>query len=67
MRSIRISIPSGKVKLVMWEGTEDEAAFPIRAIGSRNPYITAYGIRYDLTDEEISVLRGMTGIAEKKT
>lgn len=47
MRSIRISIPSGKVKLVMWEGTEDEATFLIRAIGSRKLYITAYGIRYD--------------------
>lgn len=47
MRSIRISIPSWKVKLAMWESTEDEAAFPIRAIGSRKPYITAYGIRYD--------------------
>ena len=47
MRSIRISVPSGKVKVVLWECTEDEATFPIRAIGSRKTYIIAYGIRYD--------------------
>lgn len=47
MRSIRISVPLGKVKVVLWECTEDEATFPIRAIGSRKTYIIAYGIRYD--------------------
>lgn len=57
MRSIRISVPSGKAKMVMWEGTEDEQAFEIKSLKRGTPYIIAYGVKYELTAEEISQLK----------
>lgn len=59
MRSIRISVPSGKAKMVLWEGTEDEKAFEIKSLKRGIPYVTAYGVKYELTDEEINCLRYM--------
>lgn len=48
-------MPSRILMLVLWEGTEDEEAFKIRGLNS-NPYVTAYGVRYNLTHEEIKYL-----------
>ena len=55
MRSVRKRMPSGTLMLVLWEGTEDEEAFKIRGLNS-NPYVIAYGVRYNLTSEEIKHL-----------
>lgn len=55
MRSIKMRMPSRILMLVLWEGTEDEEAFKIRSLNS-NPYVTAYGVRYNLTSEEIKYL-----------
>lgn len=59
MRSIRIGVPSGKAKLVLFEGTEEEEAFEIKSLKRGIPYVTAYGIKYELTDEEINYLKSM--------
>ena len=59
MRSIRIGIPSGKAKMVLWEGTEDEKSFEIKSLKRGIPYVIAYGIKYELTEEEIKHLRQM--------
>lgn len=59
MRSIRISVPSGKVKMVLWEGTEDENSFEIKSLKRGTPYVIAYGIKYELTEDEIKNLRVM--------
>ena len=48
-------MPSRILMMVLWEGTEDEEAFKIRGLNS-NPYVTAYGVRYNLTSEEIKYL-----------
>lgn len=55
MRTIKIGIPTETLKLVLWEGTEDEKAFKIRSINNK-PYVLAYGVRYNLTSEEIKYL-----------
>lgn len=55
MRTIKMSIPSRTLKLVLWEGTEDEESFKIKSLNN-NPYVTAYGVRYNLTSEEIKYL-----------
>ena len=47
-----MSVPSGKLSLVLFEGTEDERAFYIKAQKTK-PYVIAYGVRYDLTSDEI--------------
>ena len=59
MRSIRISVPSGKVKMVLWEGTEDENSFEIKSLKRGTPYVIAYGVKYELTEDEIKNLRVM--------
>ena len=51
MRSIRIGVPSGKAKLVLFEGTEEEEAFEIKSLKRGIPYVIAYGIKYELSDE----------------
>lgn len=63
MRSIRVSVPSGKAKMVMWEGTEDEEVFEIKSPLQGTPYIMAYGVKYELTEEEINNLRYMQKVA----
>lgn len=55
MRSIKKRMPSGTLMLVLWEGTEDEEAFRIKS-QNNNPYVTAYGVRYNLTSEEVEYL-----------
>nr|DAQ31603.1 MAG TPA: hypothetical protein [Caudoviricetes sp.] len=55
MRTIKIGIPTETLKLVLWEGTEDEKAFKIRSLNNK-PYVLAYGVRYNLTSEEIKYL-----------
>lgn len=57
MRSIRIGIPSGKVKMVMFEGTEDEEAFEVKSLKRGTPYIVAYGTKYYLNKEEIRMIK----------
>ena len=32
MRGIRIGVPSGKAKMTLWEGTEDEESFEIKSL-----------------------------------
>lgn len=56
MRSIRMGIPSGKLKMVLFEGTEDEEAFEIKSL-KRTPYVNAYGTKYYLSDEEIQAVK----------
>ena len=59
MRKIRVGLPSGKAKMVMWEGTENEESFEIKSLKRGIPYIMAYGVKYELTEEEINQLRMM--------
>lgn len=63
MRSIRISIPSGKAKMTLWENTEDEETFEIKSLKRGTPYVMAYGIKYELTEEEIKHLRYMQKVS----
>ena len=63
MRSIRISVPSGKAKMTLWENTEDEEAFEIRSLKRGTPYVMAYGVRYELTEDEINHLRFMQKVS----
>lgn len=57
MRSIRIGIPSGKIKMVMFEGTEDEETFEVKSLKRGTPYIVAYGTKYYLSKEEIQMVK----------
>lgn len=66
MRPISIGFPSGKVKMILWEGTEDEQAFPVQSIKRGRPYVKAYGKKYELTDEEVSFIKGVLGIQKGK-
>lgn len=63
MRPIRIGFPSGICKLVLWEGTEDEEAFVIKAPKTK-PYVEAYGKKYLLTKEEKAALDKMSKIVK---
>ena len=65
MRSIKISIPSGKVKMIMWEGTEDEEEFEVKSLKRGTPYIMAYGIKYELTEKEITYIKSLQNILSK--
>lgn len=66
MRDIVIGIPSGKAKMVLWQGTEDEESFEIKSLKRGKPYVVAYGIKYELTEEEINHLRFMQKVANVK-
>ena len=66
MRNICISVPSGKAKMILWEGTEDEKAFEIKSLKCGIPYVMAYGVKYDLTEEEISYLQCMQKALQQK-
>lgn len=55
-RKIRIGVPSGKVKMALWEGTEDEEFFVVKAIKNK-PYVEAYGNKYFLTEEETKTMQ----------
>lgn len=45
--------------MVLWEGTEDEKAFPIKSLKRGKPYVMAYGIKYELTDDEVNTAKAM--------
>ena len=62
MRSISIGFPSGMVKLTLWEGTEDERSFPVKSLKRGRPYVKANGIKYELTDEEVSYIKRVLGV-----
>ena len=62
MRSISIGVPSGTVKMTLWEGTEDEHAFPVKSLKRGNPYVMAYGVKYELTEEEARFARNLAGL-----
>ena len=66
MRSILISVPNGKSKMILWEGTEDEETFEIKSLKRGTPYVMAYGVKYELTEEEINHLRFMQKVANVK-
>ena len=57
MRTIKISIPSGEAKMTLWEGTDDEESFVIKSSKRNIPYVIAYGVKYELTEDEIKYLR----------
>lgn len=61
MRPISIGFPSGKVKMTLWEGTEDEESFPVKGVKQGNPYVQAYGIKHELTEEEVNFIRAAFG------
>lgn len=63
MRSIKMSVPSGKLKMTLWEDTEDERDFEIKSAKRGIPYIIAYGKKYELTEEEIKNLRQLQKLA----
>lgn len=65
MRPISMEVPSGKAKLTLWEGTEDECSFEIKSLKRGNPYVVAYGIKYELTEEERKHLRIMQKVFGK--
>ena len=66
MRTIKMSMPSGTLKLVLWEGTEDENAYKIRSLNNK-PYVLAYGVRYNLTSEEIKYLNILKSMCSDNT
>lgn len=66
MRSIRIGVPSGKAKMALWEGTEDEEWFEIKLLKNGTPYVKAYGVRYELTEEERNNLQSMKKVLMRK-
>lgn len=63
MRSIRIGVPSGKAKMILWEGTDDEESFEIKSLKRDTPYVVAYGVKYELTEEEVKHLKNMQSIS----
>lgn len=66
MRDIIIRVPSGKARMILWQGTEDEESFEIKSLKRGKPYVMAYGIKYELTEEEINHLRFMQKVANVK-
>lgn len=62
VRSVTIGLPSRTAYLTLWEDTEDEETFPIKYVRSNYPYVTAYGIKYYLSDKEIKILRLMLNL-----
>ncbi|MBQ2856694.1 MAG: hypothetical protein IJE78_06160 [Bacteroidaceae bacterium] len=56
-RPIRIGYPSGKLKMTLWAGTEDEESFPIVGLNTSSPYCVAYGTKYYLTEDEIKIAK----------
>lgn len=64
-RPISIEIRSRKLKLTLWEGTEDEEKFPIKSVKRGTPYVIAYGVRYDLTDSEIRTVKMLQSLASE--
>lgn len=65
MRTITASFPSGRLKMTLWEGTEDEERFPIFAAKSDTPYVRAHGKRYNLTRQEIKAMRQLQRLLQE--
>lgn len=63
MRSISVGVPSGKAKMTLWEGTEDQEVFEIKSANRGTPYVMAYGVKYELTEEEIEKLHQLQNVA----
>ena len=59
MRPISIGFPSSKVKMILWEGTDDEESFPVKSVRRGKPYVQAYGVKYELTEEETRFIRAV--------
>lgn len=57
MRILSVSYPSGVVKITLWAGTEDEESFVVKSLKRGKPYVLAYGVKYYLTDQEISIVK----------
>lgn len=55
MRSVAIGVPSGTIKLTLWEGTEDERSFPVCFPKNGRPFVKAFGTKYELTDKEAEI------------
>lgn len=66
MRSISVGMPSGTVKMTLWENTPDEEKFPIKSLKRGTPYVIAYGIKYELTEQETKVAKQFLGLKEKR-
>ena len=62
MRSISVGVPSGVVKMTLWAGTEDEERFPVKSLKRGKPYVMAYGVKYELTEEEARFARNLAGL-----
>lgn len=59
MRPISVGFPSGRVKLTLWAGSEDEQDFPVRFPKQGKPFVKAFGIKYELTEEETQYINAM--------
>lgn len=59
IRPIVVGVPSGRIKMVLWAGTEDEKRFDIKALKRGNPYVEAFGIKYYLTSKETQLAKQM--------
>ena len=66
MRPLSIGIPTGKVRMTLWAGTEDEESFEVRRLASEAPYVRAYGTKHPLTPEEIKGARELQALAGKE-
>ena len=56
IRQIGMGVPSGTMRLLLYEGTEDECWRRIYGINDR-PYVKDGGIKYYLTTEEVAAMR----------
>jgi hypothetical protein len=50
-----------RVKMKLWEGTEDEQSFEVKSLKRGTPYVEAYGVKHELTKEEIQFIRAIIG------
>ena len=66
MRPIKLGVPSNKVKMTLWASTEDERDFIVKGLKSNSPYVTAYGVKYYLTKEEVGQVNLLKGLGKKK-
>lgn len=62
LRTMVISYPSRKVKMTLWEGSEDEQTFEVKSLKRGKPYVQAYGIKYYLNDREIKLAKAMVNL-----
>ena len=51
-RPISVGFPSGRIKMALWDGTEDEESFFVHGLKTKTPYVKAYGVVYYLTEDE---------------